>query len=81
MHTTLITDKPKGALQAALLAAQPGDRIVYHIGPHCGGLHREDARGAYDAGLALLTTRRVNAGMFEHIAIRTKPKVVQSDNG
>lgn len=81
MHTTLITNKPKGALQATLLAAKSGDRIIYHVGPHCGGVHREDARKAYDAGLAILTTRRLTAGMFEHIAIRTKSEIPQSDNG
>jgi len=71
VSTTLLMEKPKGAFPAALFEAQPGDHIVYHVGQHCGGAHRQDARNAYEAGLVLLTTRRSIDGMFEYIAVRT----------
>lgn len=77
MKTTFIMEEPKGALNQRIADAEPGDRIVYHIGAHCGGAHREDARNAYEAGLVLLTSRRSVDGMFEHIAIRTKAKAGQ----
>lgn len=74
MKTTFIMEKPKGSFSAELTAAEPGDRIVYHVGQHCGGAHRQDARNAYEAGLVLLTSRRSIDGMFEYIAVRTKTK-------
>jgi hypothetical protein len=74
MNTTFIMEKPKGAFPAVLEAAEPGDRIVYHVGQHCGGAHRQDARNAYEAGLVLLTSRRSIDGLFEYIAVRTKAK-------
>lgn len=74
MNTTFLMEKPKGAFPAALAEAEPGDRIVYHVGQHCGGAHRQDARDAHEAGLVLLTTRRSIDGMFEYIAVRTKLK-------
>jgi hypothetical protein len=74
MNTTFIMERPKGAFPAVIEAADPGDQIVYHVGQHCGGAHRQDARNAYEAGLVLLTSRRSIDGMFEYIAVRTKAK-------
>lgn len=74
MNTTFIMDQPRGSFAAAIAAAEPGDRIVYHVGQHCGGAHRQEARDAYEAGLVLLTSRRSIDGMFEYIAVRTKAK-------
>jgi|AACY02.16.fsa_nt_gi hypothetical protein len=78
MKTTFILEERKGALLQRVAEADPGDRIVYHIGEHCGGAHRQDARNAYEAGLVLLTSRRSIDGMFEYIAVRTKTQKVEA---
>jgi hypothetical protein len=71
-----IMAEPIGTFARTVSAAAPGDWVVYHVGAHCGGAHRADARAAYDAGLVLLATRRNADGAFEYIAIRTKQKVI-----
>ncbi|CAB4151222.1 hypothetical protein UFOVP589_6 [uncultured Caudovirales phage] len=55
---------------AALDSAQKGDRIIYHVGPHCGGSHRRDAAGAAKAGLCLLFCKRAGEGQFAYLAVK-----------
>jgi uroporphyrinogen-III synthase len=74
MNIAFIMGKPRGAFAVAVGEAEPGDQIVYHVGQHCGGPHREEARAAYEGGLVLLTSRRSVDGLFEYIAVRTKLK-------
>lgn len=69
-NTIYITGDQKGAFPLALHNAEKGDRIVYHIGQHCGGKHRGDASGAHDAGMCLLFCRRVGEGVFEYLAVK-----------
>lgn len=71
MNQVAITRRPSGAFSAALSTASPGDWIIYHVGAYCGGPHKGDARAAYEAGLVVLTTRRVSPCEFEFIAVRT----------
>ena len=73
-ETIDVSKKPAGAFRDALSAAEPGQRIIYHIGEHCDGAHRGDARAAYEAGMAILSTKRVGDGTFHYLAIRTTPK-------
>lgn len=69
-----ITDKPKGEFWTTLHAARVGENIVYHIGRHCGGVHRQDAMDAYDRGLVTLVQKRDGPGMFAYIAQKLDPK-------
>ena len=63
----------KGALLKAISSAEPGARIVYHVGQHCGGMHRADASWAHEAGLVILVQRRSRTeGLFEYLAVRTR---------
>ena len=69
--TTYITgDTKQDALYRALAEAQKGDRIVYHVGQCCGGLHRYAAAKAESEKLCLLFCRRAGFGLFEYIAVK-----------
>lgn len=73
---TDISKEPKGALPRVIAEAQPGDRIIYHVGINCMGEHRTDASAAYEAGLAILVQRRSKTpGLFEYMAVRSKKEV------
>lgn len=64
-----ITGLRQGAFEIAVAAASKGDRILYHVGEHCAGAHRHDARAAFEGGNVLLTTRKRDRFVFEYIAI------------
>lgn len=69
--TTYITgDTKQDALYRALGEAQKGDRIVYHVGQCCGGLHRLAAAKASEEGKALLFCKRSYGGTFEYLAVK-----------
>ena len=73
MNETDVSREVKGALINAITNAAPGDRITYHTGQHCGGVHRADASAAYEAGLVILVQRRSKTpGLFDYLAVRTK---------
>jgi hypothetical protein len=69
-----ISNEREGAFREALEKVEPGDPIVYHIGPHCGGVHRRDAMAASDAGEVCLVQSRGGPGQFIYIARKTKGK-------
>ena len=62
-----ITDQLGGAFHRALLDAEPGDEIVYHVGDHAAGPHRRDAFNAAQEGLCMIYQRR-SGGVFEYTA-------------
>ncbi|MCR9148200.1 MAG: hypothetical protein NXH74_13550 [Rhodobacteraceae bacterium] len=64
-----ITGLRRGAFGLAMETAAKGDRILYHVGAHCAGAHRVDARAAFDGGSVLLTMRKRDRFVFEYIAI------------
>ena len=65
----------KGAFDDMLMKARHGDKIIYSRGLFAGGLHKADARAAYDAGLVGLVQKKVKRGVFEYIAQRTKRRL------
>ena len=66
-----ITKDRTGMFGHRLAEAVKGDRLIYHVGQHCGGVHRRDARQASDAGRCLLVMKRANdEGMFFYIAVK-----------
>ena len=66
-----ITKDRQGMFGHRLADAAKGDRLIYHIGQHCGGVHRRDAAEASDAGLCLLVMKRAEAeGMFFYLAVK-----------
>ena len=67
---TDITGLHKGMFPVALHEAKKGDRIVYHIGQHCGGPHRLDAAAASDAGMCLLFCKRIEKDLFAYLAVK-----------
>jgi hypothetical protein len=70
-NTIYITgDTKPDALYRALAEARKGDRIVYHVGQTCGGLHRHAAARAETDKLALLFCKRAGFGLFEYIAVK-----------
>lgn len=69
-----ITGLRQGAFGVAVATAAKGDRILYHVGEHCAGAHRTDARAAFDGGSVLLTTRKRDRFVFEYIAIPVASK-------
>ena len=70
MNTFDITKRKQGAFWTYLIEGQIGDRIVYHVGEHCGGLHRKDARQAQEQGKCMLFCKRVGEGRFAYLAVK-----------
>lgn len=58
------------AFHSALEGAQRGDRIVYHVGQHCGGPARLAALSASERGKCLLFCKRVRDGVFAYLAVK-----------
>jgi hypothetical protein len=44
--------------------------VVYHVGPHCGGVHRFSALSASQRGMCLLFCKKVGDGVFEYMAMK-----------
>jgi hypothetical protein len=66
-----ITKEHEGVFGHRLSDADKGDRLIYHVGQHCGGVHRRDARQASDAGQCLLVMKRADAdGIFFYLAVK-----------
>jgi len=66
-----ITKDRQGLFCHRLAEAAKGDRLIYHVGQHCGGVHRRDAAEASDAGRCLLVMKRAEAeGMFFYLAVK-----------
>jgi hypothetical protein len=63
-------ERSETALEDALAKAEKGDRIVYHQGQHCGGLHRRAASRAEAEKRCLLFCKRAGPGFFEYIAVK-----------
>jgi hypothetical protein len=69
--TIYITGETKpDAFEAALGEAEKGDRIVYHIGQHCGGLHRFAAARAETEKRCFLFCKRSYGSVFEYLAVK-----------
>ena len=56
-----ITKDRAGMFGHRLAEAAKGDRLIYHVGQHCGGVHQRDAAEASDAGRCLLVMKRAEA--------------------
>lgn len=66
-----ITNERSGMFMQALLKAEPGDEIVYHIGQYAAGAHKADALAAADGGQCFLYQRKVD-GRFTYIAKKSR---------
>jgi hypothetical protein len=69
-----VSNEDKGAFSAALVNAEVGDEIVYHIGEFCGGTHRHLAMASSEAGLCILYQRKEAPRRFIYIAKKIKPR-------
>jgi hypothetical protein len=70
-QTIYITGETKpDALYRALAEAEKGDRIVYHIGQHCGGLHRFAAARAETEKRCFLFCKREYGSTFAYLAVK-----------
>lgn len=66
-----ITKEKSGVFVHMLAEAAKGDRLIYHVGQHCGGVHRRDAAKASEEGRCLLVMKRAEAeGMFFYLAVK-----------
>ena len=72
-----ISKEPQGKFWEALSASEVGAPIVYHIGPHCAGSHRRDARDAYERGLVTLVQSRGGPDQFIYIAQKIEPRKIK----
>jgi hypothetical protein len=69
--TIYITGETKpDAFERALAEAQKGDRIVYHVGQYCGGIHRHAAARAETDKLVFLFCRREGVEQFAYLAVK-----------
>lgn len=69
-QTIDIAERKVGAFWEALAEAEKGDRVVYHVGDHCGGVHRRDAADAERQGVCLLFCKRMSNGQFAYLAVK-----------
>lgn len=67
-----ITKEKQGTFWINLHDAEKGDRLVYHVGQHCGGVHRKDAAQASRADAVMLVTKRLSKvdGVFAYMAVK-----------
>lgn len=65
----------KGEFANCLAQAEYGDKIIYSRGLYAGGLHREAAMSACEAGLVALVQKRIGKGRFDYIAQRTRKRI------
>lgn len=65
-----ITAEDSRTFHVAIDGAQRGDRILYHVGPHCGGVHRYLAQSASERGKCILFCKRVGDGVFAYLAVK-----------
>jgi hypothetical protein len=66
-----ITKDRQGTLGHRLAESAKGDRLIYHVGQSCGGVHRRDAANASKAGQCLLVMKRADAdGLFFYLAVK-----------
>jgi hypothetical protein len=69
--TIYITGETKpDAFEVALGEAESGDRIVYHQGQHCGGLHRFAAARAETEKRCFLFCKREYGSTFAYLAVK-----------
>jgi len=66
----IICEKKPGAFERALAEAQKGDRIVYHVGQYCGGIHRHAAARAETDKLVFLFCKREGVEQFAYLAVK-----------
>lgn len=69
-----VSNEGKGAFSAALVNAEVGDEIIYHVGEFCGGIHRHLAMASSEAGLCVLYQRKEGPRRFIYIAKKIKPR-------
>jgi len=70
-NTVYITGETKpDAFEVALGAVEKGDRVVYHIGQFCGGLHRHAAARAETEKRCFLFCKRSYGSVFEYLAVK-----------
>lgn len=65
-----ITKEREGTFIHTLAEADKGDRIIYHVGQHCGGVHRRDAADANERKLCMLFCRKIQDGTFAYLAVK-----------
>ena len=65
-----ITKEKNGIFWTALADAHKGDRIIYHVGQHCGGVHKRDASLAQAKDHVLLFCKRLGRSEFAYMAIK-----------
>ena len=63
-------ERSETALEDALAKAEKGDRIVYHVGQTCGGLHRFSAARAETEKRCFLFCKREGVGQFAYLAVK-----------
>jgi len=69
-QTIHISGQRKGHFWVALEEAEKGDSILYHMGEHCGGVHRADAAAAHAEGKVFLFCKRLGDGVFIYLAVK-----------
>lgn len=65
-----ISKQKQGEFWPTLADAEKGDRIIYHIGEHCGGPHRKDASNAAAQGKCFMFCKRTENGSFAYLAVK-----------
>lgn len=67
-----ITKQGRNAFAAALVKAEIGDEILYHIGEFAAGEHKHVALASHGAGICVLYQRRFGERQFAYIAKKIK---------
>jgi hypothetical protein len=72
-----VSNEDRGAFSAALVNAEVGDEIIYHIGEWAAGNHKGQAMAAYEAGLCVLYQRKEGPRQFAYIAKKVRHRKKQ----
>jgi hypothetical protein len=65
----------KGEFTKQLAETTHGDKIIYSRGAYAGGMHKQEALDAHEAGYVGLVQKRIGDGRFAYIAQRTRKRL------
>ncbi len=75
----ITNERAQRMFMQALMKAEPGDEIVYHIGQYAAGVHKADALAAADGGQCFLTSAKSMEGLPTSPRSRANEALAASD--
>ena len=64
----------KQEFMEAVMSCNPGEKISYHRGKHCGGFLKPAATELYERGVVTLVSKKHGPADFEYFVVKLKEK-------